>query len=97
MHRGSGRGQSLESLTQIYDALPSDVRVVGMRYDEGQKFTVRGTSRSMSSVFAFVTNLEKSDKFQNVKAKYVTARVEDGQDVQDFEISMMIEKSARSV
>ncbi len=90
----SGRGQSLEALTQVYDALPGDVRVVGLRYDEAERFTVRGTSRSMSSVFAFVTNLEKSSEFQNVKAKYVTARAEEGQDVQDFEISMMIEKGS---
>jgi Tfp pilus assembly protein PilN len=61
-----------------------------MRYEEGSKFVIKGTSTSMASVFGFVTNLEKSKKFANVKTKYVTNRNERGVDVADFEIECLI-------
>lgn len=86
------RGESIEVLSALYDTLPEDVRVAGFKYDEGAKFTVRGTSSTMASVFEFVTNLEKSDKFKNVKTKYVTARNEEGRDLADFEITSQVER-----
>ncbi len=86
------RGDSIATLSELYDTLPPDVRLTDIKYDGGDKFSVRGTSVTMASVFAFVTSMEKSEKFKNVKTKYVTARNEEGKDVADFEITSTIER-----
>lgn len=88
----SERGDSIATFSELYDTLPADVRLTDVKYDGGDKFSVRGTSASMSSVFAFVTSMEKSEKFKSVKTKYVTARNEEGKDVADFEITSTIER-----
>lgn len=87
----SQRGASMEVLSELYDALPADVKVAEVKYDEGSRFTVKGTSRAMSSIFAFVTNLEKSERFKTVKTKHVTTRNEAGEDWADFEINALVE------
>ena len=86
------RGDSIDTLSELYETLPQDVRLTDVKYDSGDKFSVRGTSTTMSSVFAFVTNMEKSPKFKSVKTKYVTTRNEEGKDVADFEITSLIDR-----
>ncbi len=88
----ANRGRSLETVIELVDTLPKDVRLSDIKYEDGEKFSVKGTSKTMGSVFAFVSNLDKSAKFKNVKTKYVTTRNEDGVDVADFEIAMNIKK-----
>lgn len=89
------RGNSLKTLIDLYDVTPFDVRLAEIKYDEGaQKLSVKGTSSVMSSVFSYVSALEKSELFKNVKAKYVTSRQEAGRDVADFEINCLIEGPA---
>lgn len=86
------RGRSLETLIELYDVLPKDLRLSDIKYEDGERFAVKGTSKTMASVFAFVSNLDKSSKFKNVKTKYVTTRNEDGVDVADFEIDANVKK-----
>ncbi len=89
------RGNSIEAIAELYKALPKNVSLSNIRYEEGgTKFSVKGTSGTMASVFTFVTNLEKSQRFKNVKTKYVTSRSEGGTDVADFEIVSLIDAEA---
>ena len=88
----SDRGRSLETLVELYDTLPKDIRISDIKYEDGEKFSIKGTSKTMASVFSFVSNLDKSSRFKNVKTKYVTTRNEDGVDVADFEIAANIKK-----
>ncbi len=91
------RGASLEALTELYDATPMDVRLSEIKYDESSgKFSIKGTSSVMSSVFAYVSELDKSSIFKNVKTKGVNARNEGGRDVADFEINALIEPKIRA-
>ncbi len=86
------RGHSLTTLTELYDATPLDIRLTEIKYDESaDKFSVKGTSLVMSSVFTFVSELEKSAIFKNVKTKYVNSRKEGDRDVADFEINCLID------
>lgn len=89
-----GRGQSLEALTRLYDTAPLDVRLSNIKYDEGGKMSIKGTSSVMASVFAFVSNLEQTPAFSGVKTKYVTSRNEKGTDVADFEITCQMVSAA---
>lgn len=86
------RGLSLEVLNELYTVITPDLQVSEVRFDDQGKFTVRGTAESMSSVFGFVENLEKSKYFKDVKTKYTTKRKEGQRDVTDFEIASSITK-----
>lgn len=90
-------GSPLDALMTLYETLPLEVRISDIKFEEGQKFSVKGTSGTMGPVFAFVTNLEKSKKFTSVKTKYVTARNEGGKDVQDFEINTVFASSGQTL
>lgn len=80
------RGRSVESLGELYGAIPKDMYLTEIRYDEGKKFSVKGTAAARGSIFAFVGNLEDSLQFRNVEAKYVSGKTVDGKELSDFEI-----------
>lgn len=86
------RGYSLEVLTELYGILPEDIQLSDIRFEEQGRFSLRGTALSMSIVFSFIENLEKSNYFKDVKTKYTTKRKEESKDVTDFEISSLLER-----
>jgi Tfp pilus assembly PilM family ATPase len=88
----ASRGYSLETLTTLYEVTPLDIRLSEIKYDESTgKFAIKGTSSVTSSVFSYVTELDKTRIFKNVKPKYVNNRNEGGKDVADFEIESYVE------
>ncbi len=90
----SGRGYSVKVLSELHDLTPLNMGLNDIRFDREGKFTVRGTSDSMSTVFTFVDLLEKSKYFTDVKTKYTTKRQEGKMDVTDFEINALLNKAA---
>ena len=88
----SNRGFSLEILTELYNLVPLDLELSDIRFDEQNKFSVRGTAESMSSVFSFVDNMGKSKYFKDVKTKYTAKRKDGLRDVTDFEITSLLTK-----
>ncbi|MBU0504256.1 MAG: pilus assembly protein PilM [Candidatus Omnitrophota bacterium] len=86
------RGYPLEILTEIYGLLPLQIELSDLRFDEQGKFVVRGSAESMSTVFSFVDEMERSKYFKDVKTKYTTRRKQDKKDVTDFEINCLLEK-----
>ena len=87
----SGRGRSLEALTELYTVTPDDTYYTDVRFDDEGKFSVKGTSSSKSSVFVLLAEMDKSSLFKNVQTKYVMGRSQDGQEFADFEISAALE------
>lgn len=85
------RGVPLETLLELYERTPLDLRLSYIKCDDNGKMTLRGTSRVMASAFSYVQALEQSPLFKNAKAKHVTSRSENGADVADFEINCVIE------
>lgn len=81
------RGYPLEVLTELYNIVNPEIQLSDVRFDEQGKFSLRGTAESMSAVFTFVEDLEKSKYFKEVKSKYTTKRKEGTKDVTDFEIA----------
>jgi Tfp pilus assembly protein PilN len=86
------RGHSLEVLGALHDTIPLELELNDIRYDQEGKLTVKGTARSMSTVFSFVDSMERSDYFSDVKTRYTTKRKEGKRDVTDFEINCILEK-----
>ena len=88
----SGRGYSLEILSDMHNIAPLELEINDIRYDEQGKFNIKGTAESMSTVFSFVGNMEKSKYFKNVKTRNTSQRKEGSKDVTDFEIVSVLEK-----
>ncbi len=88
----SGRGYVLEVLSQLYDLVTPEIYLHEIRFDGKGTFSVKGTSASMSSVFSFITNMEKSKYYKDVKTNSTRKREEEGQDLVDFEIISSLEK-----
>jgi len=88
----ANRGYSLEVLAELYSIIPADLELNDIRFDEQGKFTIRGVAESMSIVFSFVENMEKSKYFKEVRTKYTTKRKEVSGDVTDFEIGCLLKK-----
>jgi len=86
------RGFSLEVLTELYNLVPLELALDDIRFDNQGKFNLKGTAESMSAVYAFVDDMEKSKYFKAVKIKYTTKRKEKAKDVTDFEITCLLEK-----
>ncbi len=86
----SGQGYPLNVLGELVEQVPMDLEINEIRYDSQGKFSTKGTASSMSTVFSFVDNLNKSKYFKEVKTKYTTKRKEEGKDVVDFEITSLL-------
>ncbi len=90
------RGYSLEVLTELYALVKDGLLISDIRFDDQQgKFSIRGTAESMSLVFSFVQDMEKSNYFEDVKTKYTTKRKEGTVDVTDFEIATNLSKNKK--
>lgn len=87
----SVRGLSLNVLSELYDLTPLEVALTSIRLKEKGQFSIRGEANSMSSVFAYVNDLEKSSSFKTVKTKYTSKKKVDGEDLVDFEIAAVLE------
>ncbi|MFH1062065.1 MAG: pilus assembly protein PilM [Candidatus Omnitrophota bacterium] len=91
-HYLANRGYGLEVVAAIYDILPKEVMLTNIKMDTERKLHLKGTARAMSNVFSFVSALEASDYFSNVKTNYTTSRKKDDEDWADFGISCVLEK-----
>ncbi len=81
------RGMSLNLIYEVHKAITPEMHLMSMNFDGKDSLTLRGQSNEMSEVFTFVSKLEESAYFQNVKTKYTTKRKEGDKEVTDFEIS----------
>jgi len=88
----STRGYSLEILNELHGLIPPDVYLDNIRFSEEREFSIKGTSESMSTVFALVSSMNKSIYFQNVKTKYTTKRKDENKDVTDFQITCTLKE-----
>ena len=85
------RGLVLNLIYEVHLAISPEMHLVSMSFDGKETLILRGESNVMSEVFNFVTKLEESGYFQNVKAKYATKRMVENREVTDFEISCPLE------
>ena len=88
----SSRGHSLEVLNELQNVIPFDIHFNNIRLGKEQELSIKGTSESMSTVFSFVSDMEKSKYFQNVKTKYTTKRKDKDKDLTDFQIICTLER-----
>jgi len=90
--RLDAKGSSIDILTEIYRVTSKEIYFVNVDIEEKQRVTLRGRAYAMSDVFEFVTTLENSPYFENVKTTHTTTKKEKGLEYADFEIICMYQR-----
>lgn len=80
-------GSALEVLRELYRIVPKEISIGIFIFEEDKGVTLRGTSKTMSDVFKFVTILEGSSFFEKVRARYASKRKVKEVEVTDFQIN----------
>lgn len=94
-HELKDRNIALEVLAEIYNFIPVNVQLNGIKFTRDGKFSVTGNSRNMSIVFAFIDDMENSAYFKSVEPKRTTKRKSDNdEEVVEFEITCLVEDNA---
>ncbi len=84
---------SLDVLRELYQIIPPKTSINVFIYDDKLGVTIKGTSPAMSEVFALIPKLEESVYFENVTSRYATRRKIKGQELVDFHIDCLTEKT----
>jgi Tfp pilus assembly protein PilN len=87
----SRRGYVLEVLSQLYNLITPEIYLNEIKFDQKGSFSIKGTSTSMSSVFSFITTMEQSEYYKDVKTNSTRKREEEGANLVDFEIISVLE------
>ena len=77
---------AIDILSEIYKITPSGMTYNLVDYESSKNLILRGSAPSLDKVIKFITTLESSGYFKNVKLKYTTKRNTGSAQITDFEI-----------
>ena len=80
------RPLAIDLASEVFKITPSGITLTMMEYESYKTMTLRGTAPNLSDIFKYVTTLEASPYFENVKVKYANKRVSQASNLADFEI-----------
>lgn len=84
---------SLEILSVLHRSTPPEIYLKAIAFEEQSHVVLKGMTQKMSTVFEFVSTLEKLPNFRQVKAKHATrSGSKDGSDEIEFEITCPLAK-----
>lgn len=83
------KSSTLDVLSEVFQYLPADISLTNLGYENGKQVILRGQAMNVSSVFNFISGLEKSKiaKGFNISIKYASKMQTAKGEVVDFEIS----------
>jgi len=81
------RDGGLYAFQKLMSLIGEEIYLASFSYDDQGNLKFAGTADSMSRVFAFVTKLEESNYYRDVKTDQTKSRREGKREVADFEIS----------
>ena len=82
---------ALDVLAELYDLIPADIQLSGMKFTLQGNFSIEGNSRTMGTVFSFIGDMEESVFFKKVESRRTTKRRVDDGEIVDFEIICILE------
>lgn len=85
------RNVAIDILAELYNLIPSDIQLSGIKFTLQGKFSIEGNSRTMGTVFSFIGDMEESEFFKKVESRRTTKRRVDDQEIVDFEIICTLE------
>ena len=79
---------SLDILYELHRIIPANISLSSLSYEEDEQVIIHGQTAELDSVFAFVSELEKSTVFKTlaVKVRYATKKKTASGEVVDFQI-----------
>jgi Tfp pilus assembly PilM family ATPase/Tfp pilus assembly protein PilN len=84
---------SLDILSLLHRTTPPEIRLKAIAFEEGSHLVLKGATPKMSTVFEFVSTLEKLPNFHQVKTKQATrSGNKTGTDEVEFEITCPLAK-----
>ena len=86
----SKRGVGVKVLDEFERVLPPDMYLGEISFADDAHVSIKGTSKLMSTVFSFVTQLENGPEFKNVTSDYTKSRKENDKEVSDFGLSALL-------
>jgi Tfp pilus assembly protein PilN len=87
------RGFPLEVLKELYRITPTYIRYNEIVFNANGDITLSGSAESMSQIYTFVSELERSKFFKDVKTKYTNTQQEANKIIADFKIACSKEES----
>lgn len=84
--------RSINVLHEVHSLTPEEIYYTNINIEEKNRTILQGRAKEMSNVFSFVTTLENSPYFENVKTTYTTTKKDRGEEYTKFEIICMYEK-----
>ncbi|MCK5179636.1 MAG: PilN domain-containing protein, partial [Candidatus Omnitrophica bacterium] len=91
-NRLDAKGRSVNVLHEVHKLTPREIYFTNINIEEDEKTILQGRAKEMSNVFSFVTMLENSPYFENVKTTYTTTKKDQNEEYTKFEIICMYEK-----
>ena len=82
---------ALNVLSELYNLIPADIQLNGIKFTLQGKFSIEGNSRTMGTVFSFIGDMEESEFFKKVESRRTTKRRVDDREIVDFEIICILE------
>ncbi len=90
--RLDAKRRSINVLHEVHKLTPREIYFTNINIEEDEKTILQGRAKEMSNVFSFVTILENSPYFENVKTTYTTTKKDQNEEYTKFEIICMYEK-----
>ncbi|MBU1727132.1 MAG: pilus assembly protein PilM [Candidatus Omnitrophica bacterium] len=83
------KGSAIEIIHEISKALPSQISLINLVYEEPGNTTIRGQAQDLTFVFNFVSQLEKAKVFNgyDIKVRYASKKKTTGGEIVEFEIT----------
>ncbi|PIU42461.1 MAG: hypothetical protein COS99_00120 [Candidatus Omnitrophica bacterium CG07_land_8_20_14_0_80_42_15] len=89
--RLDAKGASLNMLSKICELTPKEIHFTSIDIEERKQVILKGRALAMSDVFKFVTSLENSSYFENVKATHTTTKKDKDAEYTEFDIVCVYE------
>ena len=86
------RPLTIDIFSEIYKITPKDITFNLLNYESSKSLILRGNASSLDEIIKFITILEDSPYFENVKIKYTAKKSITGKQVTDFEIICLLSK-----
>ncbi|MCK4463821.1 MAG: PilN domain-containing protein, partial [Candidatus Omnitrophica bacterium] len=83
---------AIDIITEIYKITPQGITFNLLDYKSDKSLILRGDAPSLDSIIKFISILEKSQYFEDVKIKYTRKRSAAGTQLTDFEIICLLSK-----
>lgn len=86
---------AIDIIREVYKITPSNITFTMLNFETQKTLIIRGNASNLANIFKYISALEDSSYFENVKVKYANKRIMANKETADFEIECHISKIIR--